>query len=488
MTKIPCSIGILTLNCADSLPVCLNSVRDFAEVIICDGNSTDGTQKIAQDFGTKLIKQYDSDEPNLTCVMDKSAVREKNMSAVRHDWYFFMDADDTLSPEAVEEIRSIVNQSNPLFLAYRMPTRIFLAGREIKHEATYPSYQLRLVHRSAQAYFKGKVHDHLVFASPIKIGVLKNFYNFYWPVERVKNFWPYLKRYTGWEVKVMDFSSLWSFVYWGLYRRLRTIVGYLLYRLPKMYLRYGFRDSMPVGIELTIVRYHFRILFLSLGKYLGQSKLSTIISETWRGKDINRILTNLALREIEIWGRIIDIGSGRQASYYRFLKQLKWQRLIFVDIDPKAKPDLVLDLDQAIWPFTDNYSNQVLAFNILEHLSNPTKSIGEAFRVLGPGGQLIGSVPFLVNIHADPHDYWRFTKEVLHKLFATAGFHQSVIRPIGRGPFLAGYLQVEFILPRIIKIIIIPLVFGLDHSLRIVRPKIDWTGKYPLSFIFVADK
>ncbi|MFA6254122.1 MAG: glycosyltransferase [Candidatus Paceibacterota bacterium] len=488
MSKIPCTVGILTLNCADSLSACLGSLKDFAEIIICDGNSTDETQKIAKDFGAKVIKQYDSNEPNLTCVMDKSAVREKNMLAASHDWYFFMDADDTLSPEVVEEIRVIVSLPRPEFLAYRLPTRIFLAGREIKYEATYPSYQLRLVHRLAHGRFKGPVHDHLVFDQSVAVGTLKNFYNFYWPKERVNEFWPYLKRYTDWEIKTIGFLSLASFLRWGLYRRLRTIVGYLLYRLPKMYLVHGFKNSMPLWIELTIVRYHFRILFLSIGKYLGQLKWVTIFGETLRGKDINRILANRCLREIEIWGRTLDIGSGQQASYYRFLKMIKWQRLTVVDINPKANPDLVLDIEKESWPFADNYYDQVLAFNIFEHLSDPFKVIKESFRVLCPEGRLIGGVPFLVNVHADPHDYWRFTEESLAKLFAEAGFKTGEIKPVGRGPFLAGYLQTEFLFPRFLKILILPLLFGLDKSLKIIKPKVDWTGKYPLSFVFIASK
>lgn len=488
MSKIPCTIGILTLNCADSLSECLISLQDFAEIIVCDGNSTDGTQKIAEDFGAKVIKQYETDESNLTCVMDKATVREKNMREARYDWYFFMDADDTLSREAVEEIRKIVNSVQPKILAYRMPTRIFLGDKEVKHEATYPSYQLRLVHRTAGGRFKGPVHDHLVFDPPIAIGTLNNFYNFYWSNERVNNFWSYLKKYIDWEIKVMELSSFASFLYWGLYRRVRTIVGYLFYRLPKMYLCYGFRDSMPIRIELTIILYHFKILFLTINKYLCQLKWLTIASETFRRKDINRILTNIELRQIEIGGRILDIGGGQKASYYRFLKIFKWFRPTVVDINPRVHPDLVLDLEKGEWPFSHNYYDQILAFNILEHLSRPEVVLKEASRVMVPGGQLIGSVPFLVNIHADPHDYWRFTEDGLSQLSINSGFKNCQLKPIGRGPFLAGYSQIEFMIPRPLKLLIIPLVFLCDTFVKWLRPKINWSARYPLSIIFILTK
>ena len=54
--KISCSVGILTFNSAASLPVCLESVKHFSEIIICDGGSTDSTIEIARKFGCVVIK------------------------------------------------------------------------------------------------------------------------------------------------------------------------------------------------------------------------------------------------------------------------------------------------------------------------------------------------------------------------------------------------------------------------------------------------
>src|SRR3989344_2348242 len=124
--KIPCSIGVLTLNSGGTLRRCLDSLKDFTEIIICEGNSTDNTLEIAREYGAKIVKQYDSDKPNLRCVKDKANVRQKNMNAASHDWYFFMDSDDTLSSEVIKEIKKITTDPQPEFLIYRMPTRIFL--------------------------------------------------------------------------------------------------------------------------------------------------------------------------------------------------------------------------------------------------------------------------------------------------------------------------------------------------------------------------
>lgn len=269
MHKTPCSIGILTLNSGATLRRCLESVKNFAEIVVCDGNSTDNTLDIAREYSAKIVKQYDSDEPNLRCVKDKANVRQRNMDAASYDWYFFMDSDDALSPGVIDEIKTIVANPNPPFLVYRMPTRIFLGGKEIKHEASYPSYQTRLINRKIQPCFKGKVHDRLEFdIVKYVVGELKSFYDFHWPKDRVENYWKYQKMYANWEADAVGGGSWPAFFYWCVYRRLRIIAGYL-YRIPKMYLFYGFRDSMPLKIQLLTMLQHFYILYLLTKKQIS---------------------------------------------------------------------------------------------------------------------------------------------------------------------------------------------------------------------------
>ena len=269
MNKIPCSVGILTLNSGATLRRCLDSFKDFAEIVICDGNSTDNTLEIAREYGTKIVKQYDSDESNLRCNKDKANVRQKNMEAASCDWYFFMDSDDTLPKGITEEIGDIVANPNPQFLVYRMPGRIFIDGKEIKHEASYPSYQTRLINRKINPYFKGRVHDRLEFdRKKYKVGELKNYYDFHWSEDRVKNYWKYQKMYAHWQVDVMKPGRWGPFFYWCVYRGLRTIVGYL-YRIPKMYLLHGFKDSMPLRIQLLTLWSHFYLMYLFTKKQIA---------------------------------------------------------------------------------------------------------------------------------------------------------------------------------------------------------------------------
>ena len=254
MEKIPCSIGILTLNSGRTLRACLESVKNFAEIIICDGNSTDNTLDIAREYGAKIIKQYETDEKNLTCVTDKANVRQKSMEAAAYDWYFFMDSDDTLSPEVIAEIRNIAAKPDQNIFVWRMPTRIFIDNREIKYSSIYPSYQIRFFNRKTGAYFRGPVHDRIVFdEKKYPVGELRSFYNYEWTSERAKNIWPFLKKYCGWELQVAGTPPLGRFIVTDILRPLKSALGHLFFKIPLVYIRHGFKDSLPFKVEFYLV-------------------------------------------------------------------------------------------------------------------------------------------------------------------------------------------------------------------------------------------
>ena len=68
-------------------------------------------------------------------------------------------------------------------------------------------------------------------------------------------------------------------------------------------------------------------------------------------------------------------------------------------------------------PFRDNSFDCLLASEVVEHLENPQEFVGEALRVLIPGGKVILTVPFMFHNHADPHDFWRLTRQGFGQLF-----------------------------------------------------------------------
>src|SRR3989344_3362623 len=98
--KIPCSVQVLTLNSGKTLEKCLESVKEFAEIIILDGNSTDNTVAIARRYTDKIYPQADTNEKNVR-ITDFALVRNRGLKLASYDWFLFIDSDEYLSHEAV---------------------------------------------------------------------------------------------------------------------------------------------------------------------------------------------------------------------------------------------------------------------------------------------------------------------------------------------------------------------------------------------------
>ena len=198
--------------------------------------------------------------------------------------------------------------------------------------------------------------------------------------------------------------------------------------------------------------------------------ISYIIKETIRGKTINRMLFNWELKKFEIGGRVLDLGAGtKKSSYLNFLKVGKQASIVSIDISQERKPDIVGNLEEAL-PVKDNEFDNVLCFNLLEHLFNYQGLIDESFRVLKQGGQAIGYVPYLVKFHPDPNDYFRYSKQSLVKILSHPGFKNIQTIFIGAGPLTAAWSQVEYFLPKYIRWLVTIAVLALDKAVLKYKP------------------
>lgn len=210
------------------------------------------------------------------------------------------------------------------------------------------------------------------------------------------------------------------------------------------------------------------------------------LAELWRGKDMYRILLNEECAKHMISGQVLDVGSGTaRASYYRFLKQASGTTVAYLDLgfEKGMGEGKYIDLENDSLPQTDASVDTILLFNVLEHIYNDQHLFAEMKRVLKPSGAVLGVVPFLVGYHPDPHDYWRYTKESLQKVFAQAGFTDIQITALGRGPLTAAFSQYEVILPCILKMIALPFVLAGDRVITKLRPKLG-RERFVLGFVF----
>lgn len=157
MSKIPCAVGILTRNSAATLPRALESVKDFAEIIICDSGSTDETRAIAKEYGARVIEQDKKFLDSEGYIQDFSGVRNQTLAAATHEWFFYLDSDEEASPELVASIRRATEEKKEgAFIVLR---RYVLRGKEVTCSASYPNRSMRFFSKRSVLHFRKIVHE-----------------------------------------------------------------------------------------------------------------------------------------------------------------------------------------------------------------------------------------------------------------------------------------------------------------------------------------
>src|SRR5580698_6543233 len=114
--KLPVSVIVAARNEAKNLPSCLEALRDMGEVYVIDSQSTDATPEIARNFGAKVVQfHYQGGWP-------KKRQWAIDTLPLEFDWILLVDADEALTPELVEEIRSATaeGRASGYFISLRM--------------------------------------------------------------------------------------------------------------------------------------------------------------------------------------------------------------------------------------------------------------------------------------------------------------------------------------------------------------------------------
>ena len=204
-------------------------------------------------------------------------------------------------------------------------------------------------------------------------------------------------------------------------------------------------------------------------------------------KSVLRNLQEEKFKIRKIKGKCIEFGANSTLKKNFLKPHLKNCEIVYSNILSKKKNFLIIDLQKKI--LLKKKFNNVIIFNVLEHLSNPSFALENIFSILKKRGQIIGSVPFLFRIHGAPKDYSRLTKQNIKELLETNNFSNIKIEELGTGPFLASisllrsYLKY---LPFIYQLLIF-LAIVTDKFLNLImntNPK----EVYPIGYIFSALK
>ena len=206
----------------------------------------------------------------------------------------------------------------------------------------------------------------------------------------------------------------------------------------------------------------------------------------WRGKSARRAFLNIEVsNRVALQGLVLDIGGKGQPSYREVLQDSDKATWVVIDISPSKEVSVLGDLTSM--PLKEDTFNAVIRFNVLEHVYNYHAALGEIGRVLKINGVLYGYVPFLINVHPDPSDYWRFTGDCLNRCLSEAGFSVDCIIP-HCGVFISCFDLVSFVANKIppIHFLLAALFLLADSLLSCIRPSL--AQRFPVGYFFIGRK
>lgn len=132
------SVVINTYNEAKNLQACLDTLKGFDEIVVCDMESTDETEEIARRNGCKTVifpkGKHTICEP----------ARNTAIHSASHPWVLVLDADEKITPELRDFLYDFIKNPGNVSALY-VARKNYILHRFKK--SSYPDYQLRFLMR-----------------------------------------------------------------------------------------------------------------------------------------------------------------------------------------------------------------------------------------------------------------------------------------------------------------------------------------------------
>jgi glycosyltransferase involved in cell wall biosynthesis len=155
------SACIITLNEADRIAACCESLKFCDEILIVDAHSTDGTREIAAHAGARVIER---DWPGYR------SQREFAMQAAAHDWILAVDADERVSGALREELQALRTEiaAGAAVAGATVPTLTSYFGKFLRHGNAWPDRHPRFYDRRRARWEGMEIHERVSIDGPVR--------------------------------------------------------------------------------------------------------------------------------------------------------------------------------------------------------------------------------------------------------------------------------------------------------------------------------
>ena len=140
---------VLAKNEEEMLDSALKQLSFVDEIVVLDQNSTDKTVQIAKKYTNNIISSK---------VENFSLNRNALLSEAKGEWVLYLDPDERLSEELIDEIKKTI-KSPESASAYYFPRQNHILGKFQKHGGWWPDYVPRLFKKVDLEAWTGNVHE-----------------------------------------------------------------------------------------------------------------------------------------------------------------------------------------------------------------------------------------------------------------------------------------------------------------------------------------
>ena len=202
-----------------------------------------------------------------------------------------------------------------------------------------------------------------------------------------------------------------------------------------------------------------------------------------------RTLQKIEARKFKLYGNSLEIGNieFNNKSFFNDFKLNKKNKIFFSDIiKTKRKNYFIFDLEKK-----NNLKkkfNNIIIFNVLEHVYEIDNAFTELKKILKPKGKIYISTPFLYRYHSAPKDYYRFTLDFYEKIAKKHKIKIIYKKSLGTGPFFGSYSVMQNILNFLFPLNILIAIFliSFDNIINIFSKNLKHI--YPICNFIVFRK
>jgi len=157
--KAGISAIVVCFNEEGNIRDCLESLKWCDEIVVVDSFSTDRTVEICRQYTDRVIQRPWAGYRDQKAFAHSQATKE---------WVFLVDADERVSPELREEIRTALERFGASCAGFSVPRLVHYLGRWWWRGGWYPDYDIRMFRRDRATWGGLDPHERILVDGTVR--------------------------------------------------------------------------------------------------------------------------------------------------------------------------------------------------------------------------------------------------------------------------------------------------------------------------------